>query len=177
MLPLRDWKGRSTRVSFPLDLRRRVMRLSFTHTLGVCIPQIFPTFLPLLRQPLFNIFSGTLAVPPVLPIRLCVHHPTRIWHSLRANRYLIPPQVLRTHFSLLRGTQEGWSGLDDDAHADALRKLDGLSMKTARARASVGSFGRPSSMSRPGTPVGTASRSGVRWEGVSSDGGGDLCWV
>jgi hypothetical protein len=40
--------------------------------------------------------------------------------------------------SLLRGTQEGWSGLDDDAHADALRKLDGLSMKTARARASVG---------------------------------------
>lgn len=76
--------------------------------------------------------------------------------------------------SLLRGTQEGWSGLDDDAHADALRKLDGLSMKTARARASVGSFGRPSSMSRPGTPAGTASRSGVHWEGVSSDGGGKI---
>ncbi|KAG1883074.1 hypothetical protein F4604DRAFT_1649791 [Suillus subluteus] len=76
--------------------------------------------------------------------------------------------------SLLRGTQEGWSGLDDDAHADALRKLDGLSMKTARARASVGSFGRPSSMSRPGTPAGAASRSGVHWEGVSSDGGGKI---
>lgn len=76
--------------------------------------------------------------------------------------------------SLLRGTQEGWSGLDDDAHADALRKLDGLSTKTARARASVGSFGRPSSMSRPGTPASTAGRSGVHWEGVSSDGGGKV---
>ncbi|KAG2366772.1 hypothetical protein BDR07DRAFT_1479787 [Suillus spraguei] len=76
--------------------------------------------------------------------------------------------------SLLRGTQEGWSGLDDDAHADALRKLDGLSMKTARARASVGSFGRPSSMSRPGTPAGAPSRSGVHWEGISSDGGGKI---
>jgi len=76
--------------------------------------------------------------------------------------------------SLLRGTQEGWSGLDDDAHADALRKLDGLSTKTARARASVGSFGRPSSMSRPGTPAGAVSRSGVHWEGVSSDGGGKV---
>ncbi|KAG2149278.1 hypothetical protein DEU56DRAFT_781420 [Suillus clintonianus] len=76
--------------------------------------------------------------------------------------------------SLLRGTQEGWPGLDDDAHAEALRKLDGLSMKTARARASVGSFGRPSSMSRPGTPASTAGRSGVHWEGVSSDGGGKI---
>lgn len=76
--------------------------------------------------------------------------------------------------SLLRGTQEGWSGLDDDAHADALRKLDGLSMKTARARASVGSFGRPSSMSRPGTPAGAPSRSGVHWEGINSDGGGKI---
>ncbi|KAG1749136.1 uncharacterized protein EDB91DRAFT_1244926 [Suillus paluster] len=76
--------------------------------------------------------------------------------------------------SLLRGTQEGWSGLDDDAHAEALRKLDGLSTKTARARASVGSFGRPSSMSRPGTPASTAGRSGVHWEGVSSDGGGKM---
>lgn len=76
--------------------------------------------------------------------------------------------------SLLRGTQEGWSGLDDDAHAETLRKLDGLSTKTARARASVGSFGRPSSMSRPGTPGSTAGRPGVHWEGVSSDGGGKV---
>ncbi|TFK42822.1 hypothetical protein BDQ12DRAFT_662973 [Crucibulum laeve] len=66
--------------------------------------------------------------------------------------------------SLLRGTQEGWSGMDDEATAEALRKLDGLTGKTARARASVGSFGRPSSSSRPGTPAG---KSGSQWEGVS----------
>lgn len=71
--------------------------------------------------------------------------------------------------SLLRGTQEGWSGLGDEATAEALRKLDGLSGKSARARASVASFGRASSSSRPGTPAG---KSGGQWEGVSvSDSG------
>ncbi|CAK5279416.1 unnamed protein product [Mycena citricolor] len=62
--------------------------------------------------------------------------------------------------SLLRGTQEGWSGLDDEATTEALRKLDGLSGKSARARASVASFTRSSS--RPGTP---AKASG-QWEGI-----------
>ncbi|KAH7927709.1 hypothetical protein BV22DRAFT_1060422 [Leucogyrophana mollusca] len=76
--------------------------------------------------------------------------------------------------SLLRGTQEGWSGMDDDATAEALRKLDGLSGKTARARASVGSFGRPASLSRPGTPASTTGKAGVHWEGVSSEGGGKV---
>jgi len=71
--------------------------------------------------------------------------------------------------SLLRGTQEGWSGLDDEATAEALRKLDGLSGKTARARASVASFGRPSSSSRPGTPAG---KSGGQWEGISGSDSG-----
>lgn len=66
--------------------------------------------------------------------------------------------------SLLRGTQEGWSGLGDEATAEALRKLDGLSGKSARARASVASFGRTSSSSRPGTPAG---KSGSQWEGVN----------
>jgi dual specificity tyrosine-phosphorylation-regulated kinase 2/3/4 len=66
--------------------------------------------------------------------------------------------------SLLRGTQEGWSGLGDEATAEALRKLDGLSGKSARARASVASLGRASSSSRPGTPAG---KSGGQWEGVS----------
>lgn len=70
--------------------------------------------------------------------------------------------------SLLRGTQEGWSSMDDDAHAEALRKLDGLSGKTARARASVGSLNR---VSRPGTPGSTTGRSGVHWEGVGNEGG------
>ena len=34
-----------------------------------------------------------------------------------------------TH-SLLRGTQDGWSSMDEDAHAEVLRKLDGLSGRT-----------------------------------------------
>lgn len=72
--------------------------------------------------------------------------------------------------SLLRGTQEGWSSMDDDAHAEALRKLDGLSGKTARARASVGSLNRASA-SRPGTPGSTTGRSGVHWEGVGNESG------
>ncbi|RDB21185.1 hypothetical protein Hypma_011360 [Hypsizygus marmoreus] len=67
--------------------------------------------------------------------------------------------------SLLRGTQEGWSGLDDEATAEALRKLDGLSGKSARTRASVGSFGRTSSSSRPGTPAGKSSG---QWEGIGT---------
>lgn len=71
--------------------------------------------------------------------------------------------------SLLRGTQEGWSGLDDEATAEALRKLDGLTGKGARARASVGSFGRPSSSSRPGTPAGKSS---TQWEGVNTSDSG-----
>ncbi|KAF8964084.1 hypothetical protein BDZ97DRAFT_1919317 [Flammula alnicola] len=71
--------------------------------------------------------------------------------------------------SLLRGTQEGWSALDDEATAEALRKLDGLTGKGARARASVGSFGRPSSSSRPGTPAGKSS---TQWEGLSASDSG-----
>ena len=66
--------------------------------------------------------------------------------------------------ALLRGTQEGWSALDDEAAAEALRKLDGLSGRGARACASVGSFGRPSSSSRPATP---ASKTGSQWDGTS----------
>lgn len=66
--------------------------------------------------------------------------------------------------SLLRGTQEGWSDLDDQATAEALRKLDGLSSKSgARVRLSVGSL----RSSRPGTPA----KSGQQWEGVGSDSG------
>ncbi|KAJ7067731.1 hypothetical protein B0H15DRAFT_895756 [Mycena belliarum] len=65
--------------------------------------------------------------------------------------------------SLLRGTQEGWSGMDDEATAEALRKLDGLSGKSARARASVASFTR-STGSRPGTPA----KSGSQWEGIGA---------
>ena len=55
--------------------------------------------------------------------------------------------------SLLRGTQEGWSDLDDQATVEALRKLDGIPGK-GRARSSVS--GRLSSSSRPGTQIGRA---------------------
>ena len=69
--------------------------------------------------------------------------------------------------SLLRGTQEGWSELDDQATVEALRKLDGLSGKSGtRVRSSVGSL-RLASSSRPGTP----SKSAQQWEGVGSDSG------
>jgi dual specificity tyrosine-phosphorylation-regulated kinase 2/3/4 len=68
--------------------------------------------------------------------------------------------------SLLRGTQEGWSDLDDQATVEALRKLDGLSGKTGtRVRSSMGSLRL--STSRPGTPA----KSAQQWEGVCSDSG------
>ena len=63
--------------------------------------------------------------------------------------------------SLLRGTQEGWSGMDDSATAEALRKLDGISGRSLRARSSLISVNSKSS-SRPGTP---GSRGG-QWEGM-----------
>ena len=67
--------------------------------------------------------------------------------------------------SLLRGTQEGWSALDDEAALEALNKLDGLTGKTARARASVGSFGRASGSSRSVTPA----KNNNQWEGIGTE--------
>lgn len=67
--------------------------------------------------------------------------------------------------SLVSGTQAGWSSLGDEAAAEVLRKLDGLSGKGARARASVASFGRASSSSRPATPAKTANQ----WDANASD--------
>ena len=87
---------------------------------------------------------------------------TPSYSSLKESQTHHSPNVAH---SLLRGTQEGWSGLDDQATAEALRKLDGLSGKTAsRKRTSVGSV-RPGS-SRPGTPAKTTSQ----WEGIGTDG-------
>ena len=65
--------------------------------------------------------------------------------------------------SLLRGTQEGWSDLDDQATAEALRKLDGLSGRSARARSSIGGHSRVGSSSRPTTPQKNVPG---QWEGV-----------
>ncbi|KAG6811482.1 hypothetical protein H0H92_007174, partial [Tricholoma furcatifolium] len=73
--------------------------------------------------------------------------------------------------SLLRGTQqEGWFVQGNEAAFAAMQKLDGLSGKTPRSRASVGSFVRSSSSSRPGTPAG---KSGSQWEGVGIVGTGN----
>ncbi|KAG8730228.1 hypothetical protein FRC12_020402 [Ceratobasidium sp. 428] len=61
--------------------------------------------------------------------------------------------------SLLRGTQEGWAALEDSSTAEALRKLDGLSGKSVRARSSVGSGSRPTT---PGQKTGRLSRPGSK---------------
>ncbi|EIW51115.1 uncharacterized protein TRAVEDRAFT_32656, partial [Trametes versicolor FP-101664 SS1] len=66
--------------------------------------------------------------------------------------------------SLLRGTQEGWSDLDDQTTMEALRKLDGLSSKTARARSSIGGHSRVGSSSRPSTPAKASTT--TQWEGI-----------
>lgn len=71
--------------------------------------------------------------------------------------------------SVLRGTQEGWSGMDDSATVEALRKLDGLSGRSLRARSSLISVNSKSS-SRPGTP-GNQPKGG-QWEGI--DGSASL---
>lgn len=102
--------------------------------------------------------AGSGTTPP--------HHPSSSSNKEPSHGHPSP----NVAHSLLRGTQEGWSSMDDDAHAEALRKLDGLSGKTARARASVGSLNR-TSVSRPGTPGSTTGRSGVHWEGVGSESG------
>jgi dual specificity tyrosine-phosphorylation-regulated kinase 2/3/4 len=76
-----------------------------------------------------------------------------------------PPFRYAVH-SLLRRTQKGWSALDDEATAEALRKLDGLSGKGARARrTSVDVFGRATRSSRQGKPTPTEKYGGRFWLG------------
>ncbi|KAF9514476.1 hypothetical protein BS47DRAFT_1376510, partial [Hydnum rufescens UP504] len=69
--------------------------------------------------------------------------------------------------SLLRGTQEGWSGMDDSSTTEALRKLDGIHGRALRARSSIGSGGLASAgsrtNSRPGTPGTKGATTG--WDG------------
>ncbi|GLB35192.1 putative protein tyrosine kinase [Lyophyllum shimeji] len=109
-------------------------------------------------------FSHLPPSPSSSSIQQFLRHPTSSGssHTPPLHKENAHPSPNVAH-SLLRGTQEGWSGLDDEATAEALRKLDGLSGKTARTRASIGSFVRSSSSSRPGTPAG---KSGGQWEGV-----------
>ncbi|KAF7971643.1 hypothetical protein HWV62_20682 [Athelia sp. TMB] len=70
--------------------------------------------------------------------------------------------------SLLRGTQEGWQGMNEEATAEALRKLDGLSGKRGSLSRS-GSGSRPASLSRSGTPA--KQGSSVQWEGIEGGKG------
>lgn len=98
-------------------------------------------------------------------------HSTPAQSTTLAQPYLSPDSITKSSshshsavaHSVLRGPQEGWSELDDEATAEALRKLDGLSGKTARARASFSSLGRHSNSSRPPTPAG---KTAGQWEGI-----------
>ena len=117
-------------------------------------------------------FSHLPPSPSTTSIQLFLRH-TGSNSAIGASAPLSPQKEAQNHHipnvahSLLRGTQEGWSELDDQATVEALRKLDGLSGKTGtRVRSSVGSF-RLGSSSRPGTP----SKSAQQWEGVGSDSG------
>ncbi|KAH8829644.1 hypothetical protein DL96DRAFT_1598956 [Flagelloscypha sp. PMI_526] len=95
------------------------------------------------------------------------HNPSKRGHTDFSH---LPPspsassvkQFLKQSRSPATKESHAWSGLDDEATAEALRKLDGLSGKSARARASVGSFHRSS---RPVTPA-KSTGSGTQWEGV-----------
>jgi dual specificity tyrosine-phosphorylation-regulated kinase 2/3/4 len=71
--------------------------------------------------------------------------------------------------SLLRGMQEGWSGLDDHATVEVLRKLDGVSGKSMKPRLSIGLLGTKTN-SRPGTPGAKGASTNEQWEGIGSDG-------
>lgn len=89
------------------------------------------------------------------------HHPLKE----RDSSSHLPANVVA--HSLLRGTQEGWSDLDDQATVEALRKLDGLTGRSARARSSIGAHSRLGSSSRPGTPAGASGQ----WEGIEGGRG------
>jgi len=110
---------------------------------------------------------------PASPSSTSIQHLLRTPNAASGNPSSLSKDNLHAHastnvaHSLLSGTQEGWSALGDEEAAEALRKLDGLSGKGARAkaRASVGSFGRPSSSSRPVTP---ANKAGSQWDGLSA---------
>lgn len=115
-----------------------------------------------IHQFLKHVGGPTTATPPLRP-------PSS---SNKESLQQAHPHITSTvAHSLLRGTQEGWSSMDDDAHAEALRKLDGLSNKTARARASIGSLNR---LSRPGTPGSSTGRVGVHWEGANNESNGKV---
>jgi len=111
-------------------------------------------------------FSHLPPSPSSSSIQQFLQHATSAANSavtaLRPSSEMHPAFRKRAH-SLLRGTQEGWSGMDDEATAEALRKLDGLSGKGARTRASVGVSVGPPSLSRPGTPAKVGK--GPQWKG------------
>ncbi len=65
--------------------------------------------------------------------------------------------------SLLCGMQEDWSGLDDNATAEVLRKLDGIQGRSAKARGSIRLPSSSSNYSRPNSP-GSVVRSAAKDE-------------
>ncbi|KAI9569102.1 hypothetical protein HD554DRAFT_2204797 [Boletus coccyginus] len=124
--------------------------------------------------------STPIAIPPRLSAGDSSSGPDPTSHPRRVHTTdfsHLPPSPSTTS-SIHHGTtaphRPSSSSNKDPSHThtspneEALRKLDGLSGKTARARASVGSLNR---VSRPGTPGSTTGRSGVHWEGVGNEGG------
>ena len=97
--------------------------------------------------------SSTTAVPSTSSKEQSGHSKDQAAHSNTAVAH-----------SLLRGTQEGWSDMDDQATVEALRKLDGVSGRSARARASISAHSRVGSGSRSSTPAKTSGQ----WEGMEN---------
>lgn len=108
-------------------------------------------------------FSHLPPSPSSSSIQQYLRHPPNSSnsHTPPLHKEAVHPSPNVAH-SLLRGTQEGWSGMDDEETTAALRKLDGLSGKSGRTRASTGIYARSSSSSRPGTPA----KLGGQWEGI-----------
>jgi dual specificity tyrosine-phosphorylation-regulated kinase 2/3/4 len=111
----------------------------------------------------FTDFSHLPPSPSTSTIPSFLRHSTSITSVDATSPNHTSPNVAH---SLLRGTQEGWSGLDDSTTAEALRKLDGISGKSVRARSSFGSGGSRGG-SRPVTPVSKGAVTSA-WEGRES---------
>ncbi|TDL27191.1 hypothetical protein BD410DRAFT_739913 [Rickenella mellea] len=116
-------------------------------------------------------FSHLPPSPSSSSIQQFLKFPTSAAGNILDNNALLGPSKDKDQHSspnvahsLLRGTQEGWEALDDEATVEALRKLDGISGKTARARGSIGTASRTSNHSRPVTPG--ALKGVTQWEGV-----------
>ena len=147
------------------DRRRDTLSLSIRHSRqGSSSSSHGETHHP--RRPHNSDFSHLPPSPSTSSIQQLLGRAGTTGSSASSPLHTQPHAASNVAHSLLRGTQEGWSDLDDQTTLEALRKLDGLSGKTARARSSIGGHSRVGSSSRPGTPV----KGTTQWEGIESGG-------